>query len=147
MVINVFPSRQIGSIRRKGTVRGMRSCHIAGRGHGISTGGFERRTTAGGAGDERHRRCPRGPVALTRPLPLGHAAGTHLRVGAARLSPVRRRDADHRVRNRWRLSTPHTGPHRRTHRSAENRPGTWASGLGRGNRATPVTRSGCPARA
>ncbi len=54
---------------------------------------------------------------LARPLPVGHAAGAHLRVRAARLSALRRRDADYRLRDRWCVGTPHTRPHRRTHRS------------------------------
>jgi len=33
-----------------------------------------------GEGEERHRKCRRGRLALTRPLPLGHAAGAHLQV-------------------------------------------------------------------
>ena len=51
------------------------------------------------AREGNHRRCRRGSFALARSLPLGHALGTHLQVCAARLSALRRRYADYRLRN------------------------------------------------
>ena len=47
-------------------------------------------------------------MALARPLPLGYAPGTHLRVCAARLSALRRRHAHHRLRHRRRFGKPNT---------------------------------------
>ncbi len=92
-------------------------CHIACRSHGVGPGGLERCAKANGARKGDHGRCRRGPFPPARPLPVGYALGTHLRVCPTRLSPVRRRYADHRFRNGWRFCKPNTEAHPRVCRS------------------------------
>jgi len=51
-------------------------------------------------------------LAIPRPLPLGHAAGAHLRGVPADLSLVRGRDADHRLQHRGGGRSGHPEAHR-----------------------------------
>ena len=61
--------------------------------------------------------------AVSRPLPLGDAAGAHLRGVPADLLAVRGRGADHRLHHRGGGRSGHPGAHRRTGHPAPYRPG------------------------